>query len=358
MSPRVLVIDDLPEIRALVRRTLRDYGYVVDGAATLAEARQLDPAGYDAVLVDSRLGAEHGADLIEALREHDPAAAGHCVIMTGGTGEGLPAGVACLAKPFRVDDLLAAVRTAARLAPAPAPAPPQPSAPAGTPAQPAPEPGAPAARRILRLLRLLREHEHSSLGDYLHDGPIQELTAAFLELQLIRRSADPDLRTRVTSVLDELESALTALRSLMDGSWPPALAGEPVSSAIRRRTAWLLAAPAEVSADAPGPGPDETAIAADASDLAEVMLLAMQPAAPAATAHITVRTRERPAQVILTLTPGRDSEAVGDQVTAQAALRELAGTLGGSLQADFFSRQWQVRLALTEAPGAGTGPVL
>ena len=160
-------------------------------------------------------------------------------------------------------------------------------------------------------------------------------------------------------MLDELESALTALRSLMDGSWPPALAGEPVSSAIRRRTAWLLAAPAEVSADAPGPGPDETAIAADASDLAEVMLLAMQPAAPAATARAsTVRTRERPAQVILTLTPGRDSEAVGDQVTAQAALRALAGTLGGSLQADFFSRQWQVRLALTEAPGAGTGPVL
>ena len=75
MTKRVLVVDDVAEMRTLIRRVLSADGYQVDVAATLAEARSLDPAGYSAILVDAHLGSEHGIDLVEELRTADPAAA-------------------------------------------------------------------------------------------------------------------------------------------------------------------------------------------------------------------------------------------------------------------------------------------
>ena len=124
-------------MRALIWRILSADGYQVDVAATLAEARGLDPAGYSAVLVDAHLGTEHGTDLIEELRSADPAAVSRCLVITGGTADAGPAGLALLTKPFRAADLLDAVRALqqpARPRPSrirPAPAPPQPRRPSG-----------------------------------------------------------------------------------------------------------------------------------------------------------------------------------------------------------------------------------
>ena len=73
-------------MRILIQRVLSADGYQVDVAATLAEARSMDPAGYAAVLVDARLGAERGIDLIDELRSADPAAARRCLVITGGPG--------------------------------------------------------------------------------------------------------------------------------------------------------------------------------------------------------------------------------------------------------------------------------
>ena len=109
-GPRVLVVDDTDEVRTLIRRALAAHGYRVDAAATLAQASALDPAGYDAVLVDAHLGAELGTDLIETMLARDPAAARRCLVITGGSTAIVPHGVACLAKPFRPADLLHAVR--------------------------------------------------------------------------------------------------------------------------------------------------------------------------------------------------------------------------------------------------------
>src|SRR5689334_1777809 len=109
--PRVLVVDDTDEVRMLIRRALAAHGYQVDAAASLAQANALDPAGYDVVLVDAHLGAEMGTDLIEAMLAQDPAAAGRCLVITGGSTAIVPSGVACLPKPFRPADLLHAVRT-------------------------------------------------------------------------------------------------------------------------------------------------------------------------------------------------------------------------------------------------------
>ena len=109
-GPRVLVVDDTDEVRTLIGRALAAHGYRVDAAATLAQASALDPAGYDAVLVDAHLGAELGTDLIETMLAQDPAAARRCLVITGGSTAIVPHGVACLAKPFRPADLLHAVR--------------------------------------------------------------------------------------------------------------------------------------------------------------------------------------------------------------------------------------------------------
>jgi hypothetical protein len=44
----------------------------------------MDPAGYDALLVDAHLGRERGTALIQALVAEDPAAARRCLQITGG----------------------------------------------------------------------------------------------------------------------------------------------------------------------------------------------------------------------------------------------------------------------------------
>ena len=107
---RVLVVEDTAQMRAVLNRALGRAGYRVDLAATLTEARGMDPGRYDAVLIDANLGAERGTDLVEELRARDEAAIGRCLIITGGSLAALPDGVASLAKPFQLTDLLGAVR--------------------------------------------------------------------------------------------------------------------------------------------------------------------------------------------------------------------------------------------------------
>ena len=104
------MVDDNEQIRGLIRRALSRDGYQVDVAASVSQARLISPGGYDALLVDARVGTERGADLIDELRAADPAAARRCLMVTGGGPAGLPADVACLAKPFRPADLISAVR--------------------------------------------------------------------------------------------------------------------------------------------------------------------------------------------------------------------------------------------------------
>ena len=214
VAKRVLVVDDVAEMRTLIQRVLSADGYQVDVAATLAEARGLDPAGYSAVLVDAHLGSEHGIDLIEELRSADPAAARRCVMITGAPADAGAADLAFLAKPFQAADLLDAVRTL----PQPAPrsqirprralpgtgrcgrtrcsppdlrrlvrAPPVPGRAAPSRDRPAPSPA--QIRHLLAVTRRLRAREHRELVDFLHDGPIQELTAGTLEAEMMRKSA-------------------------------------------------------------------------------------------------------------------------------------------------------------------------
>jgi DNA-binding response OmpR family regulator len=110
-AQRALVVDDADQVRELLVTGLQRAGYRVDGAASLAEAVALGPETYDALIIDLQLGAERGAELVELLRARDPAAVSRCVLMTGGgLPDDLPGDIPVLIKPFRFDELIAAVR--------------------------------------------------------------------------------------------------------------------------------------------------------------------------------------------------------------------------------------------------------
>jgi DNA-binding response OmpR family regulator len=351
---RVLVVDDLDQMRALISRALSASGYKVDVAANLAEAREKDPRGYDAVLVDAHLGSERGIDLIEALQSEDPAAARRCLVITGGSAEMVPDGIARLTKPFVLDDLLAAVRALHQPDSAAASGP-----HAGimtesavrhlesattVSAQPADvEPG---AWQLLRVVRRLRARERNELVDFLHDGPIQELTAVTLDLQMMARSAPVALASKFEATRRQLDAAAGSIRWLVDGSWPFVLPETGLADAIQQRTAWLLAAPATVCADvlAAGLAANEISIIAD---VAELMLLGILPASPPMQAQVAVRAQDRAIQIELTLTPcGGGSRPDSGHAAAKAALDELASALGTTAQVIPGDQTWRALIAL------------
>ena len=387
-------------MRALIWRILSADGYQVDVAATLAEARGLDPAGYSAVLVDAHLGTEHGTDLIEELRSADPAAVSRCLVITGGTADAGPAGLAVLTKPFRAADLLDAVRALqqpARPQPAPpqprpslpAPAPPQPAPPQPDPSQPQPalpgppppEPGLPESgarpepragagsssgpswdspspspaqiRRLLAVIRRLRTRERHDLVGFLHDGPIQELTAGTLEAEMMRRSAPAGPASRVDAVLRQIEAAARALRWLVDGEWPFMQPEVQLAGALRQRCAWLLTEPLAIDID-PGCADMVPSDVPAVVDVAELMLLAAAPECCPVRAHLAVRGEPQLIELTLTVAATGD-EPMGDLEAAREALRDLAGALGTVAHTENGTQQWRVRIALRHWGGMTRG---
>ncbi|CAI7981192.1 MULTISPECIES: response regulator [Parafrankia] len=107
--PRALVVDDQEMIRLLAARVLCDGGWSVETAGGVAEALALRPLGFDALVIDTRLGAERGTELLAALRLDDPLVPRRCLILSGASTDPAPDDVAVLLKPFRADDLLDAV---------------------------------------------------------------------------------------------------------------------------------------------------------------------------------------------------------------------------------------------------------
>lgn len=363
---RVLVVDDLDQMRTLIRRLLTTHGYRVDVASTLGEARSMDPGSYDAVIVDANLGAERGTDLIETLLVEDPIAARRCLVITGGSSHTLPASVPHLAKPFLPGQLLAAVRGLGR--PEPSPAPPatlardpaakpteDPAAapaerPAGTtprdhaaaPALPAGE--ATSAWRLLAITRRRRGREGETLADFLHDGPIQQLAAATLSLHMLRRPAPPSLAEGLDEVIGELNAAARSLRWLIDSHWQPVPGPGGPATALRQQAAWLLAEPLSLDIHgAEGLGAAEAGVMVD---VAELMLLAAVPAGVSAKARATVVTSDNEIEIKLAVTPPADDPGASGARAAQAALTELACALGTEVHAEFASEEWQARIVM------------
>jgi len=362
---RVLVLDDTDEIRALIRRALAAHGYQVDAAASLAQASALDPAGYDVVLVDAHLGAELGTDLIETMLAQDPAAAGRCLMITGGSTAIVPRGVACLAKPFQPADLLHAVRalrqpdSAETPGPLPGPGPGpldgQPTVPLaavatenGSPrSQPAmarPVSQAsrmPAAWRLLGIIRALRSSERATLADFVHDGPIQELAAASLAMQMTGREGSADVAALPGELQGGIDAAGRSLRYLTDGDWPFLPPGASLPDMIRQRTAWLPLS--SITVDIRQTCAALRAEAPLIADVVELALFVMTSDGPLSQADVCVQAGENEAEIVLTLTQPGD---VRDWAPDAGQLAELASILGGTVHAERGPARWQVRITL------------
>ena len=368
-TPRVLVVDDTEEMRRTIHRALSAGGYQVDVAATLAEAEAKEPGGYDAVLVDAQLGAEHGIDLVERLRSKDQAAAARCVLISGGIPDRLPEGTAYLAKPFSIGDLLEAVREAGRPRSGPWPlagpdpgglagpvagtwrrterAPDEGKPDEGEPDEGEPDEGEPAdgelpAWLLLAMDRQRRAREQRALAAYLHSSPMQEIFAAGLELQLLHQShpaLPPEIFDRI---FERLDAAAAALRQCPGGI--PAETG-PVAAVLGRRTAWLLAGPLTVDAGAGNEGLDAAEIPVVA-DVIELTLLGTVPEGRRACASAAVRADGHLIRIDLTITPADGAPEIGDVESARAWLAHAAAALAAETSGDLRSRCWRLRITL------------
>ena len=120
-SPRtrmVLVVDDEPHIRELIRVVLVAGGFEVVGAGNADEAvafYRANPGRVDLVLSDVQMPGCTGPELAVELRAISPEV--RILLMSGFTGTqppppSLPKDIQVLEKPFKLDRLLAAVRAA------------------------------------------------------------------------------------------------------------------------------------------------------------------------------------------------------------------------------------------------------
>ncbi len=111
MNPRLLVVDDEPELLAEIVSYLRRRGETVSQAASFSDARDvLQSEWVDIVITDARMPDGSGVDLIrELMSECEPYTP--CILMTGHVDptEGLQelnqAGIRILYKPFALSDL-------------------------------------------------------------------------------------------------------------------------------------------------------------------------------------------------------------------------------------------------------------
>ncbi|WP_065750327.1 response regulator [Bradyrhizobium paxllaeri] len=112
--PRVLVVDDQADVRAMICIVLRIHRFEIVEADSAASALKLfAQSHFDLAIVDIFLQGVNGSDLIVALRAHVP---GQPVIAISGMTaldflSGTPelSDVVCLQKPFRQPDLMRAI---------------------------------------------------------------------------------------------------------------------------------------------------------------------------------------------------------------------------------------------------------
>jgi two-component system response regulator PilR (NtrC family) len=72
-KPRILHVDDDPDIRLLIAASLQDFGYVVATAGTMAEGLDLaNEFKFDLCILDVRLPDGNGIDLCQKINGIQP----------------------------------------------------------------------------------------------------------------------------------------------------------------------------------------------------------------------------------------------------------------------------------------------
>lgn len=115
MSKRILVVDDQPDLRLLIRLTLRQLGEVVQAESAEQALAVIAAARPELVVLDVWLGhGQSGIELCRRLRA-DPGTSGLRIVLLSANGQqsDIAAGLAAgaddyIVKPFSPEGLLAA----------------------------------------------------------------------------------------------------------------------------------------------------------------------------------------------------------------------------------------------------------
>ena len=116
MSPRILIVDDEPDLTAFLRCALTDAGYAARAARTGKEALQkAQRSPPDLVVLDVLLPEMNGFSVCQQLRRNPATAHIPILMITALPGQfprlvGVEAGAnAYLNKPFQIEELIACV---------------------------------------------------------------------------------------------------------------------------------------------------------------------------------------------------------------------------------------------------------
>ncbi len=112
---KVLVVDDHPPVLAFVEQALTDAGYDIVATSTGTDAlHAIHEHRFDVAVIDVNMPAPDGWEVLARIRESAP---GTRALMVSGRAAGREAqergAAGFLAKPYRLSDLLLAVRQAA-----------------------------------------------------------------------------------------------------------------------------------------------------------------------------------------------------------------------------------------------------
>jgi CheY-like chemotaxis protein len=113
----ILLIEDEPSVIAFLRAALERRGYAVVHASSGEEGlKQLLLGQYAGVISDIRMpGAVNGAEVHEWIRKNRPELRSRVILISGDTANSetqaflAQSGTPCIEKPFRVQQLIAAV---------------------------------------------------------------------------------------------------------------------------------------------------------------------------------------------------------------------------------------------------------
>jgi DNA-binding response OmpR family regulator len=115
--PRILVIDDQPDVRAMIGIVLRvNHFEIIEAASAPAGLKEFENSKFDLAIVDIFLQGTCGFDVIKEMRERVPnlpivAISGMTALDFVSASPGL-SDVVCLQKPFRPNELIRAIDAA------------------------------------------------------------------------------------------------------------------------------------------------------------------------------------------------------------------------------------------------------
>lgn len=108
-QPKILLVDDEPLILSMAAEVLEDAGFAVTASGSAEQALALVEHGYrpEMLVTDDIMQAISGTDLALRLRRDIGLSA---ILIVSGNGVPEHTSFATLAKPYQLDELIAAVR--------------------------------------------------------------------------------------------------------------------------------------------------------------------------------------------------------------------------------------------------------